>query len=66
MKYAFEMGSDAIIYIPSFIKIGSRIKKLMGWGQGSSQAHRQHCDRISLYFFETKESRLKRIAYTMQ
>jgi hypothetical protein len=30
MKYAFEMGSDAIIYIPSFIKIGSGIQKLIG------------------------------------
>jgi hypothetical protein len=26
MKYAVEMGSGAIIYIPSFIKIGSRIQ----------------------------------------
>jgi hypothetical protein len=31
MKYALEMGSDAIIYIPSFIKIGSGIQKLI-WG----------------------------------
>jgi hypothetical protein len=27
MKYAIEMGSGAMIYIPSFIKIGSGIKK---------------------------------------
>jgi hypothetical protein len=32
MKYAFEMGSGVMIYIPSFIKIGSGIQKLMGWG----------------------------------
>jgi hypothetical protein len=30
MKYAFEMGSGAMIYIPSFIKIGSAIEKLIG------------------------------------
>jgi hypothetical protein len=29
MKYAAEMGSNAIIYIPSFIKIGSGIRKLV-------------------------------------
>jgi hypothetical protein len=32
MKYAFEMASGAIIYIPSFIKIGSSIGKLMEGG----------------------------------
>jgi Uri superfamily endonuclease len=29
MKYAVEMGSCAVIYIPSFIKIGSGIQKLI-------------------------------------
>jgi hypothetical protein len=29
MKYAVEMGSGAMIYIPSFIKIGSGIQKLI-------------------------------------
>jgi hypothetical protein len=29
MKYTVEMGSDAMIYIPSFIKIGSEIEKLI-------------------------------------
>jgi hypothetical protein len=28
-KYAVEMGSGAMIYIPSFIKIGSVIQKLI-------------------------------------
>jgi hypothetical protein len=32
MKYAVKMGSDAMIYIPSLIKIGSGIRKLMGEG----------------------------------
>jgi hypothetical protein len=32
MKCAVEMGSDAMTHIPSFIKIGSRIQKLLGGG----------------------------------
>jgi hypothetical protein len=43
MKYATEMGSGAMIYIPSFIKIGSGIQKLMG--EGYSQTHRRHGDQ---------------------
>jgi hypothetical protein len=30
MKYAFEMGSVVMIYIPSLINIGSGIRKLIG------------------------------------
>jgi hypothetical protein len=30
MKYAVEMGSGDLIFIPSFIKIGSGILKLIG------------------------------------
>jgi hypothetical protein len=30
MNYAVEMGLGAMIYIPSFIKIGLGIQKLMG------------------------------------
>jgi hypothetical protein len=38
MKYAVEMGSVAMIYIPSFIKTGSGIQKLMGGGgRGDTQ-----------------------------
>jgi hypothetical protein len=29
MRYATEMGSGAMIYIPSFIQIGSGIQKLL-------------------------------------
>jgi hypothetical protein len=55
MKYAFEMGSGAMIYIPSFIKTGSAIQKFI-WG-----THRQHDDSISLLlFFQNKESRRTR------
>jgi hypothetical protein len=28
MKYAIEMGPDAIVYIPGFIKTGSSIQRL--------------------------------------
>jgi hypothetical protein len=30
MKHAVEMGSDAMVYIKSFINIGSGIQKLIG------------------------------------
>jgi hypothetical protein len=33
MMYAVEMDSGAMIYIPSFIMIGSGIEKLL-WGGG--------------------------------
>jgi hypothetical protein len=42
MKYAVETGSGTVIYLPSFIKIGSVIQKLIGG------IHRQHSDRINL------------------
>jgi hypothetical protein len=29
IKYAVEMGSGAMIYLPNFIKIGSGIQKLI-------------------------------------
>jgi hypothetical protein len=32
MNYAVEICSGAMIYIPSFIKIGSGIQRLMGSG----------------------------------
>jgi hypothetical protein len=34
MKYAIEMGSGAMLYIASFIKIGSAIQKLFFLGGG--------------------------------
>jgi hypothetical protein len=58
-EYAIEMGSGAMIYISSFIKIGSGIQKLIG------VTHRQRGDRISLLlFFQNRESRLK-IEFTL-
>jgi hypothetical protein len=49
MKYAFELGSSAMIYILSFIKIHSAFKNLTGGGD--TQIHRQHGDRINLFYF---------------
>jgi hypothetical protein len=57
-EYAVEMSSGAMIYIPSFIKIGSGIKKLIGGihRHPSTKAQRQHGDRINLLIsFENKE-----------
>jgi hypothetical protein len=34
MKYAVEMGSGAVVRIPSFIRIGSGIQKCMEGGGG--------------------------------
>jgi hypothetical protein len=36
MKYAVKMGSDAMIRIPSFIKTGSAIQKLLAGGYTDS------------------------------
>jgi hypothetical protein len=59
MKYAVEMGSDTMIYILRFVKIGSGTQKLILWGD--SQTHRQHGDPISLLsFLKNKGSRLKK------
>jgi hypothetical protein len=51
MKYAAEMGSAAMIYIPEFIKISSEIQKLTG-------GIHMHTDRMVIakffvYFFKT-------------
>jgi hypothetical protein len=58
MNYVVEMGSDAMIYIPSFIKIGSGIQKLLGEMQ--IQTHRQQGNlRSLLLLFQNQKSRLK-------
>jgi hypothetical protein len=53
-----EMGSGVMIYIPSFIKIGSGIQKLVGEG-----IHRHN--RELIFSFQNKESRLK-MGYSRQ
>jgi hypothetical protein len=54
------MASGGMIYIPSLIKIGLGIQKLLGGG-GYTYRHRQQGDFISLLLlFHNKESRLKK------
>jgi hypothetical protein len=47
MKYAVEMDSVAMMCMPSLIKIGSGIQKLMGGG-GVHRQDGDRGDRISL------------------
>jgi hypothetical protein len=58
MKYAVVIGSCTVIYIASFIRIGSDIQKLIG---RDSQTHRQHAHCISLpsFFSQNMKSTLK-------
>jgi hypothetical protein len=57
MKYVVEMSSGAMIYIPSFIIIGSGILKFTGRIQKHT---REHGDLMStLLFFQNNEKRLK-------
>jgi hypothetical protein len=51
MKCAVEMGSRAMIHIPSFIKIGSKVHG----GKGNTHIYRQHGDLISLLYFLSKQ-----------
>jgi hypothetical protein len=48
MKYAVEMSSSVMTYIPSFVESGSRIQTLI-WGD--TQAHREHDGLISILSF---------------
>jgi hypothetical protein len=46
------MGSGAMIYVPSFIKIGSGIQRLMGgYTDTHTHTHGQQGDSISLLYF---------------
>jgi hypothetical protein len=47
MKYAAEMGSGAMTYIPNFIKIGSGIEKLM---EGDIHRHTDRKEIAYAYF----------------
>jgi hypothetical protein len=52
MKYAVKMGSGAMIYIPSFMKIGSGIQKLIGGIQRYTdiQTHTESMEIAYAYF----------------
>jgi hypothetical protein len=54
MKYVVEMGSGAIIYISSFIKIGLDIRSW--WGGHTQTALWPH---TPTFIYQNKESRLK-------
>jgi hypothetical protein len=43
------MGSGVVIYVPSFIKIGSGVQNIIGGG--GIHTHRQQRDLISLLYF---------------
>jgi hypothetical protein len=47
---AVEMGSGVVIYVPSFINIGSGVQKLVV-GDTQTHTHRQQRDLISLLCF---------------
>jgi hypothetical protein len=59
-NYAVEMGSGAVIYVSSFIKIASGIQELIRGGDKQTQIHTD-CKVISYAYsiFQNKESRLK-------
>jgi hypothetical protein len=50
MKYAVETGSDAMICIPSCIKNGSDIQKLMGVRSTDTQTAWKSHKPISVFF----------------
>jgi hypothetical protein len=57
MKYAVQMGSGAMTYIPSFIKTGSGIQKFIEGIHRYTDSMMIAYDYI--YLFLNKESRLK-------
>jgi hypothetical protein len=48
MKYGLEMGSVPMMYIPSFIKIGSGIKKLI-WGLHRMEITQAYFRKVGQY-----------------
>jgi hypothetical protein len=53
------MGSGAVIYVPSFIKIGSSVKKLIGEIHIQTNTRTETLSHDPTLFFQNKESRLK-------
>jgi hypothetical protein len=49
MMYAVEMGSHAMMYILSFIKTGSSIRKLIRWDMQTAG-----CSRKPIFYFKVK------------
>jgi hypothetical protein len=68
MKCAVEMGSSALIYIPSFTKIGSAIQKLKGGGRYTCRHTYSHTQTARwshkpTFIFSNKESRLSKLNF---
>jgi hypothetical protein len=59
MIYAIKMGSNSMIYIPSFIKIDSGIQKLIRDLQTHRETAWSYVICLLLFFFQNKEHRLK-------
>jgi hypothetical protein len=49
MKYADDMGSDIMIYIPNFIKTGSGIHKLIGVDTQTRRHYDECTYRVTLF-----------------
>lgn len=63
-----EVTSGGMIYIPSYINIGSRIQKFLGraYTCRDTETHREQGDLIKLVSFsENKESMLKRLLFLL-
>jgi hypothetical protein len=46
MKYNFEMDSAAMMHIPSFLKTGSSVQKLLRGGDSQNRAWRSHMPTV--------------------
>jgi hypothetical protein len=57
MKYDVEMGSSAMTYIPSFIKTGFAIQKLIG-GHTQTRRHTDSVVTANAYFHFFKISKV--------
>jgi hypothetical protein len=53
MKYATEMGSCAMVYVPRIMKIGSGSQKLIGrlYTHTHTHTHTEHGGHIGLILF---------------
>jgi hypothetical protein len=56
MKYAIDLGSGAVTYILSFIKIGPGIQKLIGGAYADTQTARRWTNRI--FILSSKDNSL--------
>jgi hypothetical protein len=60
MKYAIQMASGGMIYIPAFMKVDRVMQKLLGGTHIKTHTYRIQGNLISLLlFFQNRESRLK-------